>query len=51
MKSALNHLLQWDGTLAPDSIAAGIYQSFIRHMVSYMVFTRFSQIETSFTSR
>jgi acyl-homoserine lactone acylase PvdQ len=47
MKSALNHLLQWDGTLASDSIAAGIYQSFIRHMVSYMVFTRFSQIETS----
>ena len=24
MKSALNHLLQWDGTLAPDSVAAGI---------------------------
>ncbi len=47
MKSALNHLLKWDGTLAPDSIAAGIYQSFIRHMVSYMVFTRFSQVEAT----
>lgn len=47
MLSALRRLQNWDGSLSPDSVAAGIYQSFIRHMVSYMVFNRFSQVETA----
>jgi penicillin G amidase len=50
MLSAMDELLRWDGTLSADSLAAGIYQSFIRHMVSYMVFNLFSQVETTSAS-
>lgn len=45
--AALQRLQGWDGTLAADSIAAGIYQSFIRHLVSQMVLKRFNQLQAS----